>query len=130
MKRVVREITITISLPPKELSPNARPHRMAKAKRVKSYRYESYIETLSATQNCRDMKWSHVTVQIIYYNKTRHEPDRDNIISSLKSAMDGIGDGGLLIDDKDIYQLPVIRRYDKKNPRVEIILTKGKPKWL
>jgi len=72
-------------------------------------------------------RWQSATVQIRWLHPTRRWPDRDNIISWLKSAIDGLTDAGLIADDRDLNYAPVKRDKDAANPRVEITITQGGP---
>lgn len=119
-------ITITLPLPPKQLSPNGRSHWRSKAKAVKSYRTRAAEEAMVAAyenpEARRNMPWSHATIAIAYYHRTSRFADSDNIVASLKAGIDGLVDGGLLTDDRDVTYLPVTRLVDGKNPRVEVTI--------
>lgn len=65
--------------------------------------------------------------QVAYWNRRRVAPDADNILSSLKAAWDGVTDSGVWEDDRLTVHLPVCRRADKLNPRVEIRIFDGLP---
>lgn len=118
-------ITVVLSLPPNELKPNARPHHMAKANKVKAYRRQAWAVALMARDyaHTEPPRWQYATIQIDYYHKTAAFMDRDNIIATLKSGIDGLTDAGVLADDRDVTYLPVRRFKDAKNPRVELTIT-------
>jgi crossover junction endodeoxyribonuclease RusA len=118
------ELLVTLPLPPRELSPNGRPHWRVKAKRTAEYRKRSAEEAMvAAWENAvarRSMPWSEVSVEVRYFHKTIAFQDRDNILASLKAAFDSFVDAGVLTDDRDVTYLPVVRAKDSANPRVEL----------
>lgn len=112
-------ITITLPLPPKELSPNARVHWAGKARKVKYYRGRAWAESL-AVQGRRTRKWKRATVQATFYHRDKRRRDKDNLLASLKSAFDGIADADVVENDAGLTHLPVECEVDKSNPRVVI----------
>ncbi len=56
-----------------------------------------------------------------YYADKRHR-DTDNILSAFKAIQDGIFKA-LEIDDKQVTTTIVRKKYDKLNPRCEVIIT-------
>jgi crossover junction endodeoxyribonuclease RusA len=114
-------VTVTLPLPPKELSPNSRCHYMAKANKKKAYREYACAAVLEAGGG--GQRWPAAKVAITYYHKTKRHKDRDNIIAEMKAAIDGIEDSGLVDNDRDLTYLPVVRRTDKNEPRVELTIT-------
>ena len=59
---------------------------------------------------------------VTYYpTKARHDPDN----SCPKFILDGLVESGFLIDDNDktILSLTLVCKYDKENPRTEILVT-------
>jgi Holliday junction resolvase RusA-like endonuclease len=64
---------------------------------------------------------------ITYWNRRRVAPDADNILASLKSAFDGFTDAGIWSDDRVTVHLPICRKADKLDPRVEVQLFDGLP---
>lgn len=121
-------ITITLPLPHKNLSPNARCHWAAKAKAAKMARYDAKRATLRAIA-LLDLDglplWKSATVQATFYKRTSHVTDSDNALASLKNAFDGLADAGLIANDRGLTHLPVKFAVDKNDPRVELTVTKG-----
>lgn len=118
--------TITLPLPHKHLSPNARPHWRAKAMAVKVYRSLTGLTAtgiLTGQANLRPM-WKAATVQGRAFFKDARRRDKDNILASLKAAFDGLKDAGLIEDDSGLTHLPMEVLVDKKNPRIELVVTK------
>lgn len=116
---------ITLPLPPKELSPNARPHHMAKAKKKREYRQLAAV--LATNELDSSCPWKSATVRIRWYHKTMRFPDKDNALGWLKCAWDGLEDAGVVENDRDMTYLPVEMAKDKNNPRVEIEVQEDGP---
>jgi len=119
---------IVITLPPKELSPNARPHWAAKSRAAKSHRLEARVMTTTALLDVAlGVDWSVATVRPVFFHKTAHKRDKDNLSASLKAARDGIADAmsacGMIADDNGFIPLPPTSGVDKTGPRVEIVVT-------
>ena len=119
--------TIVLPIPHKHLSPNARPHWRAKAKAVKGYRQGACFETHTAIE-CRvgdhPPNWGSASVLVRAYFKDKRKRDKDNIQASLKAAFDGLADAGLIDNDSGLTHLPMEVLVDKKNPRIELVVTK------
>ena len=109
-------MTITLPLPRKELSPNARVHYMAKARAAKAYRAAAFIEG----RKHPGTKWKKATAQATFFRRTKRAVDSDNALASLKNAFDGIADAGIVSNDRDLTHCPVVSMVDRENPRVEI----------
>jgi len=112
-------ITITLPLPPRELSPNARVHWAAKAKRTKAMRERANMEARAA-QGRRTRRWERATVRATFYHKDRRRRDRDNLLASCKAVFDGLADAGVIVDDAGLTHLPVECEVDKASPRLVI----------
>lgn len=95
-------ITIKLSLPHHSLSPNARVHWAAKTRRAKEQRKDAGYLALAAT-DCARPRWPKATLNIRAYCRKGKTWDRDNLISALKSAIDGVcEDAGLLVNDRHL----------------------------
>lgn len=117
-------ITITLMLPPKELNPNDRavPYKFRHARG--QYRADARLITAAAMSNAGVAgQWKAAIVQAKFYFKQNRKRDADNLLASLKSAFDGIVDGGLLVDDNELTHLPVRQEKDATDPRVELLFT-------
>lgn len=121
-------IVIRVGIPDRCLSPNARVHWARRAKAKKAARYSAQWSAAEAMgrlwprQNAP--KWEAATIEPRVYWPNRHKVDGDNMLASLKSAIDGLTDAGLLADDKGVRFLPCVMGYDKADPRVELVVTK------
>lgn len=125
----VNTVTITLPLPHRCLSPNARVHYMVKSKHTKAYRTLARDTTMFDGMGVTSLRgawyWPSAKVQATFYFKDARRRDRDNMLASLKSAFDGIADAGLVANDADFTYLPVKIEKDAKRPRVELVITKG-----
>jgi len=118
-------VRIDIPIPPRSLSPNGRAHWHAKGRAKRSQRDTARLTALAELGRNPQPRWHDATVSVTWYAKSARWPDADNAIGSLKGAIDGLVDAGVLIDDDRLTWLPIERRKDAKRPRVEIEITKG-----
>jgi crossover junction endodeoxyribonuclease RusA len=101
---------IELPWPPKDLSPNERPHWTKKAKAVKAYRTECGWRARAQGVNLSDVTPVHM--QITFAPPDARRRDRDNMIASCKALMDGLSDA-IGIDDRHFiptYQIGEIRK--------------------
>jgi len=98
---------VKLGLPPNELWPNARPHRIAKARAVKAYRHEAKIEAKQALGRARPPRWAAATVEASFAFTTQRRRDPDNCLAALKAAFDGLRDAGVIADDNQLTHEPV-----------------------
>lgn len=126
-----RSVEITLSLPPKALSPNARVHWAEKYKITRAYRQQAAYLTRIVIGKVFDWKppqWKHATAKMTFYFKDPwRRRDPDNLGASMKAGVDGIVDAGLLKDDSGLRHEPVEidKAGDKMNPRVVIEIVRG-----
>lgn len=114
---------VTLPLPPKELSPNARCHWAVKSRKVRKYREDSFVAAVAKGINQSKLK--EAEVQCVFYFRHNRRRDGDNLLASMKSAFDGLVDAGVFTDDSGLTHLPVVQGKDKSKPRVEIHITCG-----
>lgn len=122
-------ITITIGIPHKALSPNARCHYMTKAAQVK--RARSTARVLAFTPQLKHetnaLLWSNAISTVVWYTKTKRRPDADNALAMLKPTFDGLADAGVLANDRNLAHNPIRFEVDRENPRVEVTISEVKP---
>lgn len=109
---------ITVSIPPKTLSPNARVHWGAKAAAKKKAKEEAYLVAIASP--IAGKMWGMASTHVVYYHKTNRRRDADNFLSLLKATFDGIAQAGVVKDDSGFVHFPIRFEIDKENPRVEI----------
>ncbi len=89
---------MTLPLPPKVLSPNARCHWGVKSRAVKAYRWAARLIAMSQWDSTRD-PLGEADIVCVFHFKDKRRRDRDNLLASMKSAFDGIADAGVVSDD-------------------------------
>lgn len=94
---------VALQLPPKELQPNARAGRWDRIKAVKSYRQAAKVAALNVRRaNGNVTLQPPVQLDIAFYFSLKRARDEDNLIASLKPALDGLVDSKLIQgDDSD-----------------------------
>lgn len=117
-------ITITLPLPSRKLSPNARVHWAEKAKLTKAARKAAYYAALEALNLRKPPGWVKARLETRAFFKTLNFPDPTNFPLSLKAAIDGIADSGIIANDKGLWPERPVFAKDTKNPRVELTITR------
>lgn len=108
-------MTISLDWPPRELHPNARVHRMVKAKATKSYRYASWVIALrDGPELPLDRPLS---MEIDFHPPDRRRRDADGCLSAVKAGIDGISDAYGL-NDYDLNPITIKRCDPVKGGRV------------
>ena len=119
---MTQSVTVTLSLPPRALSPNSRPHWAAKAKAAKAHRGEAFLMTRHAMRQGQVLDTTGaVLVRPSFFHRVNRRRDRDNATASLKAALDGIAEA-LGMDDSGFVVAPVRFFVDKKDVRVVLEL--------
>lgn len=98
-------VTFDLPFPAKILWPNGRGHWAEKARAVKSARQAAWAAALAAGVKSLPVSAGY-SIAVTVHPKTRNPIDRDNVVASLKSAIDGIADA-LGVDDRT-FETPVI----------------------
>lgn len=79
---------ITLPWPPKELSPNARVHWAPKARAVKKYKADCII--LCKAAKIHKLDAFEITLFITFFPPNNRKQDGDNMLASIKPAIDAI----------------------------------------
>jgi len=119
----VNSITITIPIPHRALSPNARTHWATKAKKVKAARGVAWWYA-KVDADWTPTHWTNAISTVVWYAKTATHPDPDNALAMLKPYFDGMADAGVLANDRGLKHNPIRFEKDKANPRVQITITR------
>ena len=118
-------IRLVLPLPSGNLSPNSRCGWRAKAHSTAKYREAGYIVGLDAkSRSAFPRPWAAAEMRYRFFHRDSRRRDPDNLLASLKAAIDGIVDAGILEDDNGLIHQPVEQQVDRKNPRVELIISK------
>lgn len=124
----VIRLTITVPIPPVELSPNGRSHWATKARKVKVARKQGEHAAMFALDElkARPPKWAVATITPMVYIKDRRSRwDRDNIIGACKAYCDGIADAGIVKNDSGFRWADPVFNVDKANPRIELVIERA-----
>lgn len=111
---------ITLSWPPRELHPNARPHYHAKASAAKAYREAAYWTAKSKLET-RDKSHYWIPARVDFYPPDKRKRDLDGMFSSIKAALDGIADA-YEVNDYQINPVFLNRCEPVKGGRVVVTL--------
>ena len=90
--------SITLPWPDKALSPNARTHFHAKARIAKAYREQAYW-TAKASPLAMPSDGG-IALRIEFYPPDARKRDLDNMLASVKAAIDGIADAHEVNDNR------------------------------
>ncbi len=99
-------VTLTLPVPSPMLSPNARPHYMAKAKVTKQHRQAAALVAMGAL-NRNEPRWKRASVQLAWTFPDKRKRDQDNLLARCKAYFDGLRDAGLIDDDSGLTHLPM-----------------------
>lgn len=116
---------ITLPLPHKSLSPNARPNRFAKSNITRQARTLARRETYKSVNTWGLPSGSYYIVSLkykAYWKTTRGKWDDVNLLSSCKAYEDGVQDATEQNDSSWSLDKPE-HRFDPENPRLEIEIT-------
>lgn len=115
---------IELPWPPKELSPNARIHHMAKARVTKGYRETAYwLARKDGPQFLPDhmMEASRpIRLDITFSPPDRRKRDLDGMLSSIKAGLDGLADAMGVNDQR--FEFTLRRAEPVKGGRVIIVV--------
>jgi crossover junction endodeoxyribonuclease RusA len=101
-------VTFTLPMPPKALSPNARPHWAALASAKKKYRAmaRQACTVQCMVQGLNEPRWQRSRLSMLFTFKVQRRRDLDNLVASMKAAIDGIKSAGLIYDDDEKHLTP------------------------
>jgi len=111
------------ALPPKEASPNWRGHWSEKYRAMRDYKSLVIVrarEAMRANHPTQPITTATIATTLIVRD-ARYIKDGDNAIASLKAAIDGIVEAGILKDDKYINVSPVRYEIDRERAPGTII---------
>lgn len=111
-------------LPPKECNPNWRGHWATRYKATQSFRNAALICALAATKRgAKPLSKAEVSITLVVPDH-RNVRDPDNALASLKPAIDGCVDAGVITGDDDEhlqYRLPILYKITRKEDRMTIL---------
>lgn len=115
-------ITFDLPLPPRECSPKARAHYHRKARAVKWYRCAA---ALAVSMKCHK-RWllSAATIQFEFTFQMNRRRDEDKLLASMKAAIDGFADAGIVHNESAFTVLPILIAAPNKNKQfVRVTIT-------
>jgi Holliday junction resolvase RusA-like endonuclease len=115
---------LTLPMPDRKLSPNARTHWAVKARVVKAARDKGKWAAQKVLHDAgiEPPQWSKAHYFVAFFCSTAAKRDNDNLMASLKSYRDGIADSGLVADDCGMWPQGCEIKKDALNPRCEITI--------
>ena len=118
----MNQLSITLPLPNPKLHAHNTGNWRAKAGPTRTLRNMAKLLT-TAEQRGKRIAWQSATVTYRFYFKDNRRRDTANCIQSMKPAIDGVVDSGLIPDDAWQYLsiAGVECEIDKANPRTELI---------
>lgn len=123
------QYTVAVPIPPKALSPNARPpHWAVKMKAKRDAKAFALVEGLVVRGGTNaPILFARAVLDVVWYGRTANAKrmDDDNAWASLKATRDGLCQAGYVEDDNDFRQGTMRVEVDKANPRVEITIRAG-----
>lgn len=110
--------SVSLPFPDKRLNPNARIHRMVKAKVFAAAKNEAYLLAVGAgLRGFRGRK-----IRIVFTPPDRRKRDLDNLHASMKAALDGIA-LAVGCDDSEFCPVVIDRALPKKGGAVLVELS-------
>ena len=106
---------IELMWPDKRLNPNARVHRMELARVKKTARHAAWGMTMATKGVVPTDK-----VRMTFYAPDSRHRDADNMLASMKGALDGVFDA-LDVDDKTVREITIVRA-DPEKPNGRVVL--------
>jgi crossover junction endodeoxyribonuclease RusA len=120
------KLTLTLPLPPRELSPNARLHHFPKAEVTKEYRRRVYIQCMIQRGEWGRRETGRYLVTETYRFADRRKRDVRNLFAAFKAGEDGLVDAGIIPGDDDsvlIHGSPRIERVaSKKDEGILVVI--------
>jgi len=120
---VIIRIEMSI-LPPKQLSPNARVHWSVRHQYASELRVRTKFCALEATKYRHpSLSKAEVSISFVVPDK-RYIKDTDNALASIKAAIDGCVDAGIIVDDDPgtlTYKMPVEWTVDKRKSPLTVL---------
>lgn len=118
------QIKVTVSIPPRCLSPNSRAHWRTTTSAKKRVRNEMALMLRLAIAEAAH--WPYVRMDVEWIGKTANvkRMDSDNAIATLKTHIDCLQAHGLIMNDHTVRIGTMALSVDKTNPRLIITLTR------
>lgn len=114
---------IVLPWPPRALSPNARVHWSKKHRAAKTQKRDAALLAQAAGYGRIDWpEAGRLCVWVTGYPADRRRRDADNMLASIKHALDGIADV-MGVDDSRFVPKPYVSEITRRPPVVRIVVT-------
>jgi len=117
--------SLVVELPLPNFSPNSRGHWGKRHRLTQAYRNDARLAAKVAMMKiCRPPMWDRVTIQATFHKPSSRAKlsDADNLIGSLKPAIDGIQDAGIIVNDSGVTWLPPVQLLGKEASEAKVVL--------
>lgn len=120
-------IRITIPIPPRSLSPNARSHWATRSAATRATRHGAAMRAMAAMRasGVEPPRWERAETRTRIYWPDKRIRDRDNAQGRLKPVWDGLADAGVVQNDAGFTHHAPEMLLDRKDPRIEIEVEKS-----
>lgn len=107
------ELVLIVPMPPRGIRPNSR-YRSWRAYGATAKKYKNLCGMMALASMSEVPEWKKASVRPTFYFKTDRGRDDDNLIASLKHAIDGIVAAGVMVNDKGLSWGKLRKVVDKK----------------
>ncbi len=123
------EITITLPLPDKCLSPNASSAipRPVYYRAKRNHRADAMLAAIDELDCGPRPFWKRAEIKAVWFKRTKHKIDQGNASNWLKPYEDGFEDAGIYENDSGVIWAPHEFKVDKADPRIELTIRKLTP---
>ena len=115
---------LVLPWPSRVLHPNSRTHWAQRAKAAKAARESGHLLAVEAGWHRREWPDGDLFVWIDFYPPDRRHRDTDGLLSSMKSALDGMADA-MGVNDRRFVPRPYCKDEVRKGGEVRVRVTGG-----
>jgi hypothetical protein len=119
-RRIVKEVSITLPMPPASLHAHAKGNWRAKSQATARAREAAFWATRQAYAG---VTWERAEIDYLFFVPDRRRRDAANLVAAMKAAIDGVVDAKLIVDDcwERLAIGAVCVELDRERPRVELV---------
>ena len=117
-------VTVILPTPDPKLNAHAKGHWRSKTGATARLRSCAHLAALTASDGVR---WPAASIEYRFYFADRRRRDSANAVHSMKAAVDGVVDSGLIPDDDwtHLTLAGVHCAVDREHPRTELVFRKA-----
>lgn len=116
----LRAVTVTLPIPPLELSKNGRVDWRKRARLYRQHREWARLAVYNELRGERPEWTDDIEIIVLWFVRSGPNPDVDNATERLAAYVDGMVDAGLIVNDRQVKRYAVAFRHDATDPRVEL----------